>query len=69
VRLALSGGAGPRGELGPLPLAGNYQYQSAQIPLRYHYGVIQLTGQVMNLTKGDKNAFAEALSITMDGRQ
>ena len=40
VRLALSGGAGPRGELGPLPLAGNYQYQSAQIPLRYHYGVV-----------------------------
>lgn len=35
--------------------------------MRFHYGVIQVTGPVMAVSKSDKQAFAEALSLTMDG--
>ena len=67
VRVALSGASRPAAEGGALPASGSFGYQPAQLTEAYHYGVIGVTGQVMNLSKGDRNAFAEALRLTMDG--
>lgn len=67
ARFGLSGGVGPRAENTALPTPGTQTFDDIQIPVRFHYGVIQVTGPVMAVSKTDKQAFAEALSLTMDG--
>ena len=64
--LQLAGAFGPRAENGNLPSAGNFTYGGAHISERFVYYVIQLSGVVMALSKGDKNAFADSLKLTMD---
>lgn len=67
ARFGLSGGVGPRAENTALPTPGTQIFDDIQIPVRFHYGVIQVTGPVMAVSKTDKQAFAEALALTMDG--
>lgn len=67
ARFGLSGGVGPRAENSSLPTPGTQIFDDIQIPVRFHYGVIQVTGPVMAVSKTDKQAFAEALALTMDG--
>lgn len=66
ARFGLSGGVGPRAENVALPTPQSNTYDDIQIPVRFHYGVIQVTGPVMAVSKSDKQAFAEALALTMD---
>jgi hypothetical protein len=66
ARFALSGAAGPRGENVALPTPGSVTYDDIQIANRYHYGTVQLTGPTLAQSRGDKNAFTEALALTMD---
>lgn len=67
ARFGLSGGVGARAENIALPSPGTQLFDDIQIAVRFHYGVIQVTGPVMAVSKTDKQAFAEALSLTMDG--
>src|SRR5438105_2680011 len=66
ARTGLSGGVGPRGENAALPLPGNFTYLPMQVKEKLHYGVLQVSGAAMNFSKGDRNAFADALKLTMD---
>jgi hypothetical protein len=66
ILLQLSGAVGGRAEGAELPAAGNYSYGRVQIPLKYLYGTIQLSNQVIALSKTDKMAFAQALALTME---
>src|SRR5258708_39817087 len=52
IRTGLSGGSSPAAEGGTLPTPGNFGYQPIQIKQAYSYGVIQLTGPLMNMSKG-----------------
>ena len=58
-------GVGARGEGAALPTAGRQKAVTAKVTAAYLYGRIDLTGQVMAASK--KTAFAEALSLEMDG--
>lgn len=67
ARFGLSGGVGPRAENVALPTPQTQTFDDIQIPVRFHYGTVQVTGPVMAVSKSDKHAFAEALALTMDG--
>lgn len=66
ARFGLSGGVGPRPENTALPTPGSNTYDDIQIPIRFHYGVVQVSGPLMAVSKSDKHAFAQALALTMD---
>ena len=67
ARFGLSGAVGPRAEDTALPTPQTATFDDIQIPIKFHYGVVQVTGPVMAVSKSDKHAFAEALALTMDG--
>jgi len=60
-------GIGSRAENGTLPTAGNQVYNRAVFDLKYHYGVIEVTGPSMAKTKNDAGAFLKALESEMEG--
>lgn len=66
ARFGMSGSVGTRAENAALPSPSTEIYDGIQIPIRFHYGVIQLSGPVMAVSKTDKQAFAEALALRMD---
>ncbi len=66
IQTALSGGTGPRAENGALPTPGSLSLTNLLVPDVYHYGVAQMSGPVMDLSEGDKNAFAAAVKLIMD---
>jgi len=60
-------GVGAIAEGADLPTAGNQAYADAIVPMRYLYGVINLTGQSIQASKNDKGAFVKAVESEMKG--
>src|SRR5437762_4808105 len=58
-------GAGWGTELGALPTAGRVKTTPVRIPMRYMYGRIALSAQVMAATEGPRNAFTSAMTMEM----
>lgn len=56
-----------RAEGAALAAAGRQKYAQAQETLRYGYGRIQVTGQIMKLAKTNAQAFMNAVDGEMDG--
>src|SRR5215813_5160180 len=54
-------------EMGALPQAGKQRYVDTRIGVRYLYGRITLSAQVMKATESNRGAFAPAFRQEMDG--
>lgn len=67
ARVGRNQGSGWGSELGNLPAAGKQRYADWRIPMRYQYGRITLSAQVMKASQGNRHAFASAMSQEMDG--
>ncbi|HJQ65910.1 MAG TPA: phage major capsid protein [Gemmatimonadales bacterium] len=67
ARVGRNEGSGWAAEDGALPAAGRQQYVDVRIPMRYHYGRIRLTKQVMEHSSTNKFAAAQALDQEMQG--
>lgn len=67
IKVGRNQGSGWGTELGLIPAAGAQQYATVRIPMRYQYGRIKLTAQVMKASQGSKAAFAPAMEQEMDG--
>lgn len=67
VHTTRNSGVGARLEDSDLPIAGQQGYARAQVPLRYLYGRIRLTGQTIELADSNFQAFASALSEEVNG--
>jgi hypothetical protein len=51
----------------PLPAAGNQAYVDLKVPLKYTYGHIQISAQVIKASRNDAGAFARALESEQKG--
>ena len=60
-------GIGYRNELEQLQSPGQQGYQNVRVPLRYGYGRVHLSGQSIELSKENFQAFASSLREEMDG--
>lgn len=60
-------GIGARNELEQLPNAGQQGTAAARVGLKYLYGRVRLSGQVMELAKSNSQAFMSALDLEMNG--
>lgn len=60
-------GIGYRNELEQLQNGGQAGYDSVRVPLRYGYGRLRLSGQVMELATANYQAFANAMDLEMNG--
>lgn len=67
LRVSRNSGRGSRLENEQLPTAGVQGYTSVQIPLRYQYGAVKITGPVMKLAQTNTQAFANAADQEMEG--
>lgn len=67
VRSGRNVGISYRGEDSQLAPAGNQQYKAAQEQLKYGYGRVGFTGQMMRLARTNPQAFSNALEEEMDG--
>jgi hypothetical protein len=67
IRVTRNNGVGARGENEALPAAGNQGYATVKVGLKYLYGVVRLTGQMMRLAQSNKQAFANAADREMEG--
>ena len=67
ARVGRNQGSGWGSELGNLPAAGKQRYTDWRIGMRFQYGRIQLSAQVMKASQGSRHAFASAMSQEMDG--
>lgn len=60
-------GIGARAEDADLPTSGNQGYTQAKVPMRYIYGRIRITGQIMKAAKSNKGSFVRAVQSEMQG--
>jgi len=67
VNLRRTSGVGARGENGALPAADRQRYDDVNISAKYLYGRIELTGPVIEASRGDRGAFASALRSEVEG--
>ena len=67
VHTRRSSGIGSRAEGGTLPTASQQSYATVNVPLRYHFGRIQLSLQVIEQGKAGDGAFIDALDSEMMG--
>lgn len=67
IKVGRNQGTGWGTELGNIPAAGSQQFATVRIPMRYQYGRISLSAQVMKASQGAKAAFAPAMEQEMDG--
>lgn len=65
--VARTEGVGWGAEEGALPTAGNEQYQSWRIPMRYLYGRVRFSAQAMKASEGNRNAFGPVMEREMRG--
>jgi len=66
IRVTRNSGIGSRNENEQLPDAGNAGYAAVHVPLRYQYGRVRFTGQVMTLADSNYQAFASAMDNEME---
>lgn len=67
LRSSRNQGTGGRAENSALPAAGNQGYHYITEPLKYYYGVFNITGQLLKASRSDEGAFKRALSAEMSG--
>lgn len=67
VRVRRNHGMGWRAEGGQLPDAGQQGYAEVHVPLRYGYGRFRLTGQAMQMSEKNEQAFAKTLDEEQKG--
>ena len=67
IHVSRNNGVGARGDNGTLPTAGAQGYTTVNVPTRYNYGRIQLTGPVISAMKSDRGSFIRAVKSEMDG--
>lgn len=67
IHTTRNAGIGARNELEALPTAGQQGTSGARVGLKYLYGRMQLSGQVMELAKTNSQAFMSALDLEMNG--
>lgn len=67
VRTARNGGISYRAENTQLAPAGRQGLKSAQEGLKYGYGRVRLTGQLIKLADTNRQAFSSAMDVEMDG--
>lgn len=67
IRVGRNHGQGYRNENEQLPAAGEQKYAEVHVPLKYGYGRVRLTGQVMQLADKNYQAFASAMDREMEG--
>jgi len=67
VRVTRNAGISYRAESTQLAPAGRQGLKAAQETLRYGYGRVHLTGQLIDLADSDRQAFSSAMDIEMDG--
>lgn len=66
LRVGRNTGIGNRNELEQLPNAGQQVYAEVTVPLKYSYGRVRFTGQVMELAEKNYQAFASAMDNEME---
>jgi len=67
VRVSRNAGISYRAENVQLAPAGRQGLKAAQETLKYGYGRVRLTGQLIALAESDRQAFASGMDIEMDG--
>lgn len=67
LRVRRNQGLGYRAENGTLPSSGSQGYVRATVGLKYGYGRIRVTGQLMELAESNFQAFASAMDQEMNG--
>ena len=67
IRVRRNHGIGYRNELEILPAAGQQGYASVRVGLKYGYGRVRLTGQLVELADSNTQAFASAMDLEMTG--
>lgn len=67
IRVRRNQGIGYRNELEALPAAGQQGWASVRVGLKYGYGRLQLSGQVIKLADKNYQAFASAMELEMTG--
>lgn len=60
-------GVGARGEFGSLPTAGRQGYKKSRVPLKFNYGTIKVSGQILKAAKSDRGSFTRALDSEVQG--
>ena len=60
-------GIGSRNELEQLPAAGQQGFARGQVSLKYDYGRVRVSGQVMDLADTNFQAFSDAMELEMSG--
>lgn len=67
VKIKRNTGIGYRAEGGQLPASGQQGYAEVHVPLKYGYGRVRYTGQLMELAKSDTQAFTNAVEAENEG--
>lgn len=67
IRVKRNSGIGYRNELEQLPPGGQQGYASVRVPLKYGYGRVRLSGQLIKLASKNYQAFASAMDEEMGG--
>lgn len=67
IKVRRNHGIGYRDESAQLPAADNQKFAEVTVPLRYGYGRVRFTGQLMQLADNNHQAFASAMDEEMDG--
>lgn len=67
VRLSRNSGIGSRLENEQTPTAGFQSYGASQIPLKYDYGALKVTGQIIKMAVTNPQAFANAFDREVTG--
>lgn len=67
VHTSRSPGVGSVGENANLPAAGSQKYKNLQIPIRYSYGRIELSGPIISAMGDDAAAFVDGIDSEMEG--
>lgn len=67
LRTSRNAGVGSRAEAGKLPAAGSQGFMYISEPLRYHYGAIEITGQLLKASATNEGAFERALTAELEG--
>lgn len=67
IRVRRNHGIGYRNELEQLPAGGQQGYASVRVGLKYGYGRVRLSGQVIELADSNYQAFSSAMDMEMTG--
>lgn len=66
IRVTRNSGIGSRNELEALPTAGQQGYAAVHVGLKYSYGRVRFSAQVMNLAEKNYQAFASSMDNEME---